>query len=41
MVSGNEDAEKEAMDAGANEFLHKDLVMQRLVERVKHYLSQG
>ena len=41
MVSGNEAARKEAMDAGANEFLHKDLVLDHLVERVNHYLISG
>jgi DNA-binding NtrC family response regulator len=38
MVSGNPKAEKEAMTAGANEFLHKDFVLNRLVERVKKHL---
>ena len=38
MVSGNKEAEKEALTAGATEFLHKDLVMDRLVERVKSYV---
>jgi two-component system OmpR family response regulator len=38
MVSGNKEAEKEAFTAGATEFLHKDLVMDRLVERVKSYV---
>jgi FixJ family two-component response regulator len=39
MVSGNHDAEREALDAGANEFLHKDLVLKHLVEHVKQHLS--
>jgi DNA-binding NtrC family response regulator len=38
MVSGNKEAENEAFEAGASEFLHKDLVMDRLVERVKSYI---
>lgn len=39
MVSGNQDAEREALDAGANEFLHKNLILKHLVEHVKKYLS--
>jgi two-component system, NarL family, invasion response regulator UvrY len=38
MVSGNKEAEKEALTAGATEFLHKDSVMDRLVERVRSYV---
>lgn len=38
MVSGDHGAESEALDAGANEFLHKDLVLKHLIERVKKYL---
>jgi DNA-binding response OmpR family regulator len=39
MVSGNRNAEREALDAGANEFLHKDLVLEHLIEHVKKHLS--
>lgn len=38
MVSGNKEAETEASVAGATEFLPKDLVMERLVERVRSYV---
>jgi len=38
MVSGSQNAETEAIDAGANEFLNKDLVLTRLADRVKHYI---
>ncbi len=38
MVSGNPNAEKEAIDAGASEFLNKDLVLTHLADRLKHYL---
>lgn len=38
MVSGNQDAEREAMDAGASEFLDKNLVVKHLVNRVEKYL---
>jgi CheY-like chemotaxis protein len=37
MLSGDEQAEREALSAGANEFLHKD-VYKQLVEHVKRYL---
>lgn len=39
MISGDEDAQKEALDAGASEFLHKNLVLGWLVDRVKFYLQ--
>jgi CheY-like chemotaxis protein len=38
MVSGNQTAEKEAIAAGANEFLNKNLVLTQLAERIKHYV---
>lgn len=40
MVSGDASAETEALEAGANEFLHKDAVMRHLAERIKNYLSK-
>ena len=39
LVSCNQNAEREGLDAGANEFLHKDLVLKHLIEHVKKYLS--
>ena len=36
--SGNQNAEKEALEAGANEFLNKDLVLTELADRVKAYV---
>jgi len=38
IVSDDHGAESEALDAGANEFLHKDLVLKHLIERMKKYL---
>lgn len=38
MVSGNQDAEAEAMEAGANEFLNKNLILKHLVKRAEKYL---
>lgn len=39
MVSGNELARKEAVEAGANEFIHKDAGMKGLLESVKRHLE--
>jgi DNA-binding NtrC family response regulator len=38
MVSGDSNSEREALTAGATEFLHKDLVLEHLVERVRKHL---
>src|SRR4051812_4767400 len=39
MISGDETAEKEAHEAGANEFLHKNVGLNKLLEKVKKFLS--
>ena len=39
MVSGSEDAEQEARDAGATEFLHKDIALKRVVSDVLKLLA--
>jgi CheY-like chemotaxis protein len=39
MISGNELARKEAIEAGANEFIHKDVGMKGLLESVKRHLN--
>lgn len=41
MISGDDQAEKEAIDSGADEFLHKNRVLQNLVDRVKHYVPSS
>ena len=41
MVSGDRDAEKEALAAGATLFLHKDVALKRLVKEVKHLCGKG
>jgi DNA-binding NtrC family response regulator len=38
MISGNQAAEKEAYEAGANEFLHKDVALQELLGEIKKFL---
>jgi len=39
MVSGSDDAEREAREAGATEFLHKDTALMRVVPEVKKFLA--
>ena len=39
MVSGSEDAEQEAREAGATEFLHKDVALKRVVADVLKLLA--
>ena len=41
MVSGDRDAEEEALAAGATLFLHKDVALKRLVKEVKHLCGKG
>jgi DNA-binding response OmpR family regulator len=38
MVSGDESAKKEAHEAGANEFLHKNVALKELLDEVKKLL---
>lgn len=39
MVSGSQEAEREARESGATEFLHKDIALKRLVPDVKKFLA--
>jgi two-component system, response regulator YesN len=39
MVSGSEDAEREARDAGATEFIHKDIALKRILSEVRKLLG--
>jgi len=39
MVSGDAEAQKEAHEAGASEFLHKNIALKELLDEVKQLLS--